>query len=135
MHAAAAPVRDPGCPSMDAAAPLPESDASASKNKEDDRSASKNKESDRSLMFKPTVNVEENKEARSFQDSERRRHNRDELVFKKRELAAERQAAADLENRIDAIETDMQDTVEEFHNLNTTMDFDDDQFGSMDDDG
>ena len=86
-------------------------------------------------MFKPTVNVEENKEARSFQDSERRRHNRDELVFKKRELAAERQAAADLENRIDAIETDMQDTVEEFHNLNTTMDFDDDQFGSMDDDG
>jgi septal ring factor EnvC (AmiA/AmiB activator) len=111
--------------STDDEAPLPDADASASNNKGDNRI----------LMFKPTVNVEENKEYRSFKESEQRRQDRAELVSKKRELAAEQQDAADLENRIDDIETDMQQTVEEFHNLNTTTDFDDDDFGSMDDDG
>jgi septal ring factor EnvC (AmiA/AmiB activator) len=112
---------------MNAAAPLPDADA--------DASASKNKEHDRTLMFKPTVDVEENKACRDFKGSERRRQNRDGLVSKKRELAAERQAAADLENRIDDIETDMQHTVEEFHSLNTASDFDEDEFGCIDDDG
>ena len=43
-------------------------------------------------MFKPNVDSEENREARSFKDCHRRRQQREELVVKKRELA-ERHAA------------------------------------------
>ena len=121
-------------------------------------------------MFKPTLDVSEQKEFRNSKASGRRRQKRDEVVFKKRELAerqaahailwkkhelAERQAAeaaeaaahesqqdamtgalvvpdaamydgaadADLNNRIDEIENDMQQTYEEFQNM-WTMDVD-----------
>lgn len=101
-------------------------------------------------MFKPDVDSEENKEARSFNDCRRRRQKRNELVVKKRELA-ERQAAAaataaaheseqedaaptpvvpdaafsnrsadaDLNDRIEEIENDMQETFAEFQNIGT----------------
>jgi hypothetical protein len=44
-------------------------------------------------MFKPNVDSEENREARSFKEGHRRRQQREELNVKKRELA-ERQASA-----------------------------------------
>jgi hypothetical protein len=117
------------------------------------RSASKNTADEtntRSWMFKPTLNVAEKRESRSSKDSSRRRQKREEVVFKKRELA-ERQAAeadkaieaaeaaeaaahesqqdttagapvipeddADLNNRIEEIEYDMQKTFQEFENI------------------
>jgi hypothetical protein len=96
-------------------------------------------------MFKPMLDVGEKKESRSSRDNRRQRQRRDEVVYKKRELA-EQQAAeaaahesqqdatdwspvipdaalsnsasdADLNNRIDEIEDDMQQTFEEFQNI------------------
>ena len=113
-----------------------------------------NKGIERRSMFKPDVDSEENKEARSSNDCRRRgRQKREELVVKKRELA-ERQAAAaaaaataaaheneqedtaptpvvpdaafsnvsadaDLNDRIEEIENDMQETFAEFQNIGT----------------
>ena len=107
-------------------------------------------------MFKPTLDVAEKKESRSSEASDRRRQKRDEVVFKKRELAErqaaeaaahERQAAeaaahasqqdatfeaqilpdaamsngraadANLNNLIDELENDMQETYDDFQNL------------------
>jgi hypothetical protein len=117
-------------------------------------------------MFKPTLDVAEKKESHNSKASDRRRQKRDEVVFKKRELAErqaaeaaaherqaaeaaahERQAAeaaahesqkdatfeaqivpdaamsdghaadADLNNRIDEIENEIQETYNDFQNL------------------
>jgi hypothetical protein len=95
-------------------------------------------------MFKPTVNVEENKGDHSSKDCHRWCQKHEELVLKKHELA-ERQAAAaaqrsqqqeatagapvipdaalsnsadaDLNNHIEEIENDMQQTFEKFENI------------------
>jgi hypothetical protein len=96
-------------------------------------------------MFKPTMDVAEKKESRGSKARDLRRQKREEVVFKKRQWA-ERQAAkaaahksqqdatagapivpdkalsngaadADLNNRIEEIEIDMQQTVEEFKNI------------------
>jgi hypothetical protein len=97
-------------------------------------------------MFKPTMDVAEKKESRGSKARDLWRQKREEVVFKKRQWA-ERQAAeaagahesqqdatagapivpdkalsngaadADLNNRIEEIEIDMQQTVEEFKNI------------------
>jgi hypothetical protein len=95
-----------------------------------------------STMFKPLFNAEENKGARTSKENLRRRSRREEVLMKKRALAAQKVAAvaaareqeatsreqeatrdADLNNRIDEIENDMQETFEEFQTIGT-MDMD-----------
>jgi hypothetical protein len=75
------------------AAEAPKPDVAVSSNQSAGATKTKKETTTIISTFKPTVDSEENKEARSSKDCHRRCQQRNEVVMKKRELA-ERQAAA-----------------------------------------